>query len=188
MAFQPAPTYAEVSYSFTDKKTGKTESQFNPVWLNWFLTLAFQVDDNTLTLSAGVFHSTPMTLNEVVLGDGGDSVKPLGAIGTAGDVLTSQGAGLPPQWAAGGSGGAHASLTGLQGGAPTEYYHLDLVDYNALSPTRITKGVDTTDDLIVDSSAKGLVIKDAAGTPHYWRLSVTTAGALVTTDLGTTKP
>lgn len=54
--------------------------------------------------------------------------------------------------------------------------------------SRTTKGVDTTDDLIVDTNSKGLVLKDNAGTPHYWRVTVSAAGALVVTDLGTTKP
>ena len=56
------------------------------------------------------------------------------------------------------------------------------------SVSRTTKGVDTTDDVIVDSSAKGLVLKDTAGTPHYWRISVSTLGVITATDLGTTKP
>lgn len=46
----------------------------------------------------------------------------------------------------------------------------------------------TTDDVIVDDSANGLVLKDAAGTPHYWRLSVSTLGVLSTADLGTSPP
>ncbi len=54
--------------------------------------------------------------------------------------------------------------------------------------SRTTKGVDTTDDLIVDTNSKGLVLKDNAGTPHYWRVTVNSAGTLVVTDLGTTKP
>lgn len=54
--------------------------------------------------------------------------------------------------------------------------------------SRTTKGVDTTDDLIVDNTVKGLVLKDPAGSPHYWRITITAAGALVITDLGTTKP
>jgi hypothetical protein len=48
--------------------------------------------------------------------------------------------------------------------------------------------VDTTDDIIIDSSSTGLVLKDAAGTPHYWRVTVDTSGNLQTADLGTTKP
>ena len=54
--------------------------------------------------------------------------------------------------------------------------------------SRITKGADTTDDLIVDLATKGLVLKDTQATPHYWRVTVTTLGALTTADLGTTKP
>jgi hypothetical protein len=56
------------------------------------------------------------------------------------------------------------------------------------SVSRTTKGVDTTDDLIVDTDLKGLVLKDNAGTPHYWRITVSTLGVLTATDLGTTKP
>lgn len=53
---------------------------------------------------------------------------------------------------------------------------------------RVVKGVKATDDLIVDDTAKGLVLKDNAGTPHYWRISVSTAGVLSAADLGTTAP
>lgn len=52
--------------------------------------------------------------------------------------------------------------------------------------SRTTKGVDTTDDLIVDSAAKGLVLKnDTDG--HYYRLTIV-SGAPSWTDLGTSKP
>ncbi len=47
-------------------------------------------------------------------------------------------------------------------------------------------GVDTTEDLIVDNSDAGLVLKSPDG--HYWRFQVNNSGALVTTDLGLTKP
>lgn len=57
------------------------------------------------------------------------------------------------------------------------------------SVQRSTTGVDTVDDLIVDAAAKGLVLKDTQGPPaHYWRVTVSNLGALVITDLGTTKP
>ena len=47
-------------------------------------------------------------------------------------------------------------------------------------------GVDTTSDIIIDSTTSGLVLKDTAG--HYWRVKINTSGVLTTTDLGTTKP
>lgn len=53
-------------------------------------------------------------------------------------------------------------------------------------PGRLTKGVDTTDDIVIDSSTAGLVLLDTAG--HYWRIKVNTSGVLTTTDLGITKP
>jgi len=58
--------------------------------------------------------------------------------------------------------------------------------FNALN--RLVRGVDTTDDLIVDLATKGLVLKDTQGTPHYWRITVNNTGVLVISDLGTTKP
>ena len=40
----------------------------------------------------------------------------------------------------------------------------------------------------IDLATKGLVLKDTQGTPHYWRVTVSTSGVLTTTDLGTTSP
>ena len=48
----------------------------------------------------------------------------------------------------------------------------------------VTKG----GDVVSLDATKGLVLKDTQGTPHYWRLQVTTTGLLTTTDLGTTAP
>jgi hypothetical protein len=138
----------------------------------------------------------------------------------------------------------HNDLTGIQGGAAGDYYHLTATQaaavttnlsetigdavaallvaganisltYNDVGNTltiavtgaeltankdavsgyaglnassRTTKGVDTTDDIIVDLATKGLVLKDTQGTPHYWRVTIDNTGVLVTADLGTTKP
>ena len=54
------------------------------------------------------------------------------------------------------------------------------------SSSRITKGVDTTDDITTDSTTKGPVLKSPNA--HYWRATISNAGALTWTDLGTTKP
>jgi hypothetical protein len=54
--------------------------------------------------------------------------------------------------------------------------------------SRITKGAITTDDIIVDTHSKGLVLKDSATPAHYWRVAVSTSGVLSTSDLGTTAP
>ena len=48
--------------------------------------------------------------------------------------------------------------------------------------------IDTTGDVVINNSAKGVVLKDTQGTPHYWRVTVNNVGGLVTTDLGTVKP
>lgn len=93
-------------------------------------------------------------------------------------------------------GGAidHATLQNLTTGDPhTQYQKESEKDaasgYAGLnSASRTTKGVVTTDDLIVNLATKGLVLKDTQGTPHYWRVTVDNTGTLVVTDLGTSLP
>jgi hypothetical protein len=46
----------------------------------------------------------------------------------------------------------------------------------------------TTKTVVIDTATTGVVLKDTQGTPHYWGVTVDTAGSLVTTDLGTTRP
>jgi hypothetical protein len=58
--------------------------------------------------------------------------------------------------------------------------------YAGLTASRVTKGVVTTDDLIVNAATKGLVLKDTDG--HYWRASISTLGVLSWADLGTGLP
>jgi hypothetical protein len=101
----------------------------------------------------------------------------------------------------------HNALLNLQGGASGEFNHLSnaelaiaqnaqvVSEKNAANgyagldaSSRTTKGVDTTDDVVIDLATKGLVLKDTQGTPHYWRVTISTLGVLTTTDLGTTKP
>lgn len=101
----------------------------------------------------------------------------------------------------------HNALLNLQGGTSGEFNHLSNTElakaqnaqvvseknaangYAGLNASsRTTKGVDTTDDVVIDLATKGLVLKDTQGTPHYWRVTISTLGVLQTTDLGTTKP
>lgn len=74
-------------------------------------------------------------------------------------------------------------------GTPTTIAGYGITDGATINGTnRVVHGTDTTDDLIVDSATKGLVLKDSAGTPHYWRITISTLGVITITDLGTTKP
>lgn len=84
--------------------------------------------------------------------------------------------------------GSHEDLGSLQGGTSGEHQHLTNAQHTEATNARSSRGVDTTDDVIVDTATKGLVLKDTAGTPHYWRLSVSTLGVITAADLGTTKP
>lgn len=51
---------------------------------------------------------------------------------------------------------------------------------------RLTRGIDSKDDLIVDDTMQGLVLKSPNA--HYWRASISNAGEITWTDLGATKP
>ncbi len=83
----------------------------------------------------------------------------------------------------------HAGLADPHTGYQLESQREAASGYAGLNAaTRTVRGVDATDDIIVDLATKGLVLKDTQGTPHYWRLTVTGLGLLVTADLGTTKP
>ncbi len=57
---------------------------------------------------------------------------------------------------------------------------------NAVS--RVTMGIDVTDYIIIHDNTKGYVFKDDNTPPHYWKQTVTSAGAVVTTDLGIVSP
>lgn len=46
--------------------------------------------------------------------------------------------------------------------------------------------IDTSSDIIIDNTLKGIVLKSPNN--HYWRVTISNLGALITTDLGTTKP
>lgn len=46
----------------------------------------------------------------------------------------------------------------------------------------------TNSDIAVEDNARGLILKDTQGTPHYWRVTVSTLGILTTSDLGTSLP
>lgn len=82
----------------------------------------------------------------------------------------------------------HNDLQNVQGGTSGEFYHLTSAQHTEATATRSSRGVDTTDDLIIDLATKGLVLKDTQATPHYWRVTISTVGVLTTADLGTTKP
>lgn len=82
----------------------------------------------------------------------------------------------------------HNDLQGIQGGSASERYHVTSAQATEAAAARSTRGVDTTSDIIIDLATKGLVLKDTQGTPHYWRITISNVGALVITDLGTTKP
>lgn len=72
-------------------------------------------------------------------------------------------------------------------GTPTTAAGYGITDVAVLNgSSRTTNGVDTTDDVIVDDSANGLVLKSPNGT--YYRATINNSGVVTWTSLGTTKP
>lgn len=149
------------------------------LWNDWYQKLRDLINNGAVTVTWSSINFTGSNITSIV-NRAHNNLQSLqgGAAGEYFHLTAAQYASL--------GAGAHNSLTSIQGGTAGQYYHLDLADFNAVGGTRITKGTDTTDDLIVDDTAKGLVLKSPDG--HYWRLSVDNAGALTTTDLGTSKP
>lgn len=72
------------------------------------------------------------------------------------------------------------SIDGLSGQAkPLQKYRV-----NSVVKSQINSG----GAFVSADTAQGIVLKDNAGTPHFWRVTVNSSGVLVTADLGTTLP
>lgn len=74
---------------------------------------------------------------------------------------------------------------------PAEPTYQDLLYlYNAVIAlaTQIDTVLTLSQDVRVDDATRGLILKDTQATPHYWRVTVSTVGALVVTDIGTALP
>lgn len=72
--------------------------------------------------------------------------------------------------------------------APLASHTGDLTQWKVPGSATTRTAVVAGGTLISDDATKGIILKDAAATPHYWRVTVSTGGALTTTDLGTTRP
>lgn len=63
-------------------------------WLQWLA----QIGTNASTAGTVTNTTGSLTAHNVILGNGGNDIKPLGSLGTSGQVLTSAGAGADPTW------------------------------------------------------------------------------------------
>lgn len=155
--------------------------------------------------------------NEIVLGDG-TKIQTKGNKGDKGDRGTDGNDGEEGQMGSPGSAGSQGPVgamgpPGIDGeneesndlsgrmGAHGSFTDDDHKQYQLRSEedvasgyaglntsSRTTKGTDTTDDVIVDDATKGLILKDIQDPPHYWRVTISILGAIVTADLGHEKP
>lgn len=54
--------------------------------------------------------------------------------------------------------------------------------------TTVQSQIASNGAFVSDLATGGIVLKDTQASPHYWRVTISNVGALVTTDLGTTRP
>ena len=147
-------------------------------WNDWYEKLRTLINEIGNAISWSIVTGTPTTLS----GYGITDATPSSHVGSGG----AQHANVV---AAGASGFMTGADKTKLDGAEVQSNKDAVSGYAGLnSVSRTTKGVDTTDDVVIDLATKGLVLKDTAGTPHYWRITVSTLGTLTATDLGTTKP
>ena len=75
--------------------------------------------------------------------------------------------------------------------APTHPAYTDVLALYA-GLTALAQQIDTvltlSEDIRINSATRGLILKDSQATPHYWRVTVSTVGVLVVTDIGTSLP
>ena len=122
--FQPPPTWAPPVIQ--DERTG--ESQFNPVWLNWFVELTAALGPSGGGSVTSVSGTSPITSTGGVapaIGIGNIPVTNLNSGTAAGATTFWRGDGT---WSVPATQ-VHNSLTGLQGGTAAEYYHLTSAEY-----------------------------------------------------------
>jgi hypothetical protein len=88
------------------KLTRQQLAQFlkSPDLIRAFEALQDAVASSSTAGGGTVTNSGDLGVNEVLIGQGGADLRSLGDLGTAGQVLTSAGPGLPPAWVPGGSG------------------------------------------------------------------------------------
>lgn len=144
-------------------------------------------DSNTLTISRnGADTIGGADANRTLAVSGSGYILTL--LGTDWRVIGTISPILPIPVSLGGTGSATAAGALSNLGAEATANKNATNGYAGLTSGRVTKGTLATDDLIVDDSSKGLVLKDTQGTPHYWRITIDNSGALVSTDLGTSVP
>ena len=148
-------------------------------WNDWYEKLRTLVNSIvTNGISWALISAKPTTL----VGFGITDAAPLTHVGTGGaahlDVVAAGASGFM----------TGADKTKLNGAEVLSNKNIASGYAGLNGVSRTIRGVDTTDDLIVDLATKGLVLKDTAATPVYWRVTISTSGVLTTTSLGTTKP
>lgn len=144
-------------------------------WNDWYEKLRTLVN-NTVNIAWAAVTGTPTTL----AGYGITDAAPISHVGAGGAAHANVVA-----------AGAAGFMTGADktklDGAEVQTNKDAVSGYAGLNTvSRTTKGVDTTDDVVLDSTTTGLVLKSPNA--HYWRAAISNLGVVTWTDLGTTKP
>lgn len=144
-------------------------------WNDWYEKLRSLVN-NTVNIAWAAITGTPTTL----VGYGITDAAPISHVGSGSvsahpDATTSVSGFITALDKLKLDGAEVQSNRNANGG----YAGLDSVQ-------RVQRGVDTTDDLIVVTTTKGVVLRSPDG--NYWRGTISNLGVVTWTNLGLTKP
>lgn len=144
-------------------------------WNDWYEKLRTLVN-NTVNIAWTAITGTPTTL----AGYGITDATPSSHVGSGGaahaNVVAAGAAGFM----------TGADKTKLDGAEVQSNKNASSGYAGLNASSRITRGVDTTDDVIVDLTTKGLVLKSPDG--NYWRGTISNLGVVAWANLGLTKP
>jgi len=121
------------------------------VFPNGSLSISGGVVTVTIAGTGTVTNTGTLTANAVIIGNGGADVTALAALGAAGTVLTSNGAGVPPSFQAGG-GGANTALSNLGTtaiNAPLIFAAGDAAHYVQFGGTRVFTNPSVGDGIVI---------------------------------------
>lgn len=92
----------------------------------------------------------------------------------------------------GGTNRIGAFIEGITLGTPTVAYGFQSALHSVGTTRRSFWGGNSffcdSNDYITNTAAKGLIVKDGQGTPHFWRFTVGSDGTPAVVDIGTTAP
>ena len=150
----------------------------------------------TIAGAGTVTNTGTLTANAVIVGNGGSDITALGSLGTSGQVLTSNGAGVAPSFQAAAGGGTVTSVSvvtanGVSGSVATATTTPAItLTLGAITPTTVNGNTFTTGTYtLTGTAAKTLTFSNSitlAGTDATVMTFPTTSATIARTDAANT--